>query len=97
MFFVPEKRYSFTAEKRPFLYGDANGDGKVSSSDIVRLKKYFAALDPDTETSTVDIGPGADANGDGKISSSDIVRLKKYFAALDPDTQTSTVVLGPAS
>ena len=77
------------------VWGDANGDGKVSSSDIVRLKKYFAALDPDTGSSDVEVDPGADANGDGKLSSSDIVRLKKYFAALDPDTGTSSVTLGP--
>ena len=37
--------------------GDANGDGKVSSTDIVRLKKYFAGIDPDTGESTVTLGP----------------------------------------
>ena len=41
------------------VWGDANGDEKVSSSDIVRLKKYFAALDPDTGESTVTLGPSA--------------------------------------
>ena len=76
------------------MYGDANGDGKVTASDIVRLKKYFAGFDPDYGTSKVEISDGADANGDGKVTSSDIVRLKKYFAEFDPDTGESSVVLG---
>ena len=77
------------------VYGDANGDEKITSSDIVRLKKYFAAFDPDSNVSSVDLYDGADANGDGKISSTDIVRLKKFFSAFDPDTDSSPVVLGP--
>ena len=36
--------------------GDANGDDRISSSDIVRLKKYFASLDPDTGRSSVKLG-----------------------------------------
>ena len=90
-----EYAFASLADGSLILYGDANGDKKVSSSDIVRLKKYFASLDPDTGLSSVEISPGADANGDEKISSSDIVRLKKYFAALDPDTGESSVILGP--
>ena len=77
------------------LYGDANGDGKVTAGDIVRLKKYFAAYDPDTLTSAVPIGEGADVNGDDKIDSADIVRLKKYFAEFDSETETSKIKLGP--
>ena len=85
----------FADSEEDVVYGDVNDDGKVTSSDIVRLKKYFAAFDPDTQTSTVTIGKGADANGDGKITSSDVVRLKKFFAAFDPDKQESSVLLGP--
>ncbi len=76
-------------------YGDATGDGIIDSKDLVRLKKYLAAYDYDTETSSVDISDGADATGDGIIDNKDLVRLKKYLANFDYDTGTSDIVLGP--
>lgn len=60
--------------------GDANGDGKVNSKDIITLKKYIANLDPTTGASTVTVFAGADFNSDGKIDSKDIIALKKYIA-----------------
>ena len=78
------------------IWGDANGDGMVSSKDIVRLKNYMANYNTETGTSTVEIFPGADANGDGVVSSKDIVRLKNYMANYNAETGTSTVTLGPA-
>ena len=78
------------------LWGDANGDGKIDSKDIILLKKYIANLDPTTGESSVSVEAGADANGDGKIDSKDIILLKKYIANLDPTTGESTVTLGPS-
>ena len=66
--------------------GDANGDGKINSHDIIRLKNYLAYFDYDTGTSAYEIAPGADANGDGKITSADIVRLKNYLANYQYDS-----------
>ena len=56
-----------------FLYGDANGDGKVDIDDLTRLRRYNA------EASTV-IFPGADVNGDGTVDIGDLTRLRRYFA-----------------
>ena len=56
-----------------FLYGDANGDGKVDIDDLTRLRRYIA------ESSTV-IFPGADANGDGTVDIDDLTRLRRYVA-----------------
>ena len=64
---------SETQEIDIFLYGDANGDGKVDIDDLTRLRRYNA------EASTV-IFPGADANGDGTVDIYDLTRLRKYFA-----------------
>lgn len=75
-------------------YGDANGDGKVDVSDVVRLKRYFSEYDPVTNVSSVGLGPRADANGDGVITSIDIIRLKRYFASMDYSTGKSSVLLG---
>ena len=64
---------SETQEIDIFLYGDANGDGKVDIDDLTRLRRYVA------ESSTV-IFPGADANGDGTVDIDDLTRLRRYFA-----------------
>ena len=64
---------SETQEIAIFLYGDANGDGKVDIDDLTRLRKYFA------ESSTV-IFPGADANGDGTVDIDDLTLLRNYIA-----------------
>mgnify|MGYP002561975798 CR=1 FL=1 len=64
---------SETQEIDIFLYGDANGDGKVDIDDLTRLRRYNA------EASTA-IFPGADANGDGTVDIYDLTRLRKYFA-----------------
>lgn len=82
------------------VWGDANGDGKVSNIDIVRLKNYLANFDDETGISTngttvYELFPGADANGDDRISNTDIVRLKNYLANYDDETGTSSVKLGP--
>ncbi len=64
---------SETQEIDIFLYGDANGDGKVDIDDLTRLRRYVA------ESSTV-IFPGADANGDGTVDIDDLTRLRRYVA-----------------
>ena len=88
---------SGTIEVIDFTYGDANGDGVINGQDVVRLKKYLANYDYETETSTIEISAGADANGDGVINGQDVVRLKKYLANYDYETDTSTIVLGPTN
>ena len=64
---------SETQEIDIFLYGDANGDGKVDIDDLTRLRKYFAEL------TTVKF-PGADANGDGTVDIDDLTLLRKFIA-----------------
>ena len=77
------------------LYGDANGDGSINIRDVVLIRKYLADYDYDTESSSVDIAPGADANGDGEVSIRDVVLLRKYLADYDYETGESGIVLGP--
>lgn len=74
--------------------GDANYDGRVSSLDVIRLKKYLAGYDPETLTSNVIVGTGADSDGNGTVSSADVIRLKRYFASYDLLTGNYEVALG---
>ena len=50
---------SVCGEKEPavFLYGDANGDGVITSKDITLLRRYLANYDEATGTSTIVLGP----------------------------------------
>lgn len=77
------------------VYGDANGDGKVTTVDLAMLRQYLSGMDPVTGESSLNIGTGADANGDGQISTVDLAMLRKYLAGMDPITGVSSVVLGP--
>lgn len=78
------------------LYGDVNGDGVLSPSDVVLLRRYFANYSSESETSTITVFPGADVNGDGELSPSDVVLLRRYFANYNSETGESTIVLGKA-
>lgn len=78
-----------------FVYGDANGDGQITTVDLAMLRKYLASKDPITGESTVAVQPGADCNGDGTVSTVDLAMLRKYLASKDPITGESSVVLGP--
>ena len=77
------------------VYGDVNGDGRVNGRDVLLLRSYMANFDYDTNTSTVEVHPGADVNGDGRINGRDVLLLRSYMANYDYDTGSSTVVLGP--
>jgi uncharacterized repeat protein (TIGR01451 family) len=65
---------SLTVNTNNAIYGDVNGDGKVKTNDLTRLKKYLAGVSVDIDQ------VGADANGDGKVKTNDLTRLKKYLA-----------------
>ena len=54
------------------LTGDANGDGKLTTSDVTKLKA--AALQKSNLDAATSIT--ADVNGDGKITTADVTKLK---------------------
>ena len=79
------------------IYGDVNGDGKISGMDATRLLRYLAFFDPSTGESSLDITAGADTNGDGRINGMDVTRLLRYLAFFDPVTGESKITLGPTA
>lgn len=78
------------------MYGDANGDGKVNSADVLTLRKYLADFDYVNGTSLKRAASGSDANGDGSTDSRDLLLMRRYMANYDYSSKKSSVVLGPA-
>lgn len=81
---IESNAHSFTTESETVIVsdtitGDVNGDGVVTSLDLLRLKKHLAKL-------PVEIDPiAADVNKDGNVTSVDLLRLKKYLAHIIPE------------
>lgn len=60
-----------------YTRGDVNGDGKISSSDLLKLEKYIINSNKNNLTSLQK--EAADINNDGKITTSDLLKLEKYI------------------
>lgn len=70
--------YTLTSDGKTYtiaVLGDVNGDGKVSSSDYVRVKNYILKK----VTLNTEQQIAANANNDSKVSSADYVRIKNYI------------------
>lgn len=57
------------------IYGDVNGDGKISASDYVFIKNHIMSVNILSNIQK----SGADVNKDAKISASDYVFIKNYI------------------
>ena len=64
-----------TATYSVVVYGDTNGDGKISSVDLLQVKKHIV------KASSMSGLPAtaADVNKDGKVSSVDLLMVKKHI------------------
>ena len=69
----------FSIKKAPlYVLGDVNGDGRISITDIVMLRRSLAGLITLTETQQ----KAADLNKDGRVSIADLVQLRRQLAGL---------------
>ena len=57
------------------IYGDANGDGKISSADYIAIKNHIM----DTKKLVNSELKYADANKDGKVNSADYIAIKNHI------------------
>ena len=75
------RNYFTVIEKEPpeIVLGDVNGDGRISSRDLVLLKKVVANIVDCEDIVFVN----ADINGDGSITSADVAAIKRLLAELD--------------
>ena len=67
------------AEPKP-VYGDLNGDGRVSTIDALMILRYYMRLD----TLTTRQLEAADVVQDGTVDLGDAVRILRYEARLEP-------------
>lgn len=56
--------------------GDASGDGKISSLDLLKIQKHLLGVSKITDNNVLS---SADVSGDGKISSIDLLKIQKHL------------------
>ncbi|NTW94995.1 MAG: hypothetical protein HGB31_00035 [Erysipelotrichaceae bacterium] len=62
-----------------YMEADLNDDGKVTTTDLVQLRRYIAGLETPNEKAVL----SADVNGDGKVSTTDLVKIRRMLAGLE--------------
>ncbi|MBE6562899.1 MAG: hypothetical protein E7660_04105 [Ruminococcaceae bacterium] len=60
------------------LIGDIDGDGKITTKDVLALRKKLGGI----LTLTEDEEAAADCDGDGKITMKDVLALRKYLGGI---------------
>ena len=69
----PPENYTNTVLEET-IYGDANGDGMVNSSDAVLMKRHLAGWNVEIDEKACDV------NMDGTVDSADVVLIQKKLA-----------------
>lgn len=62
-----------------YVEGDLNDDSKMTTTDLVQLRRIIAGLDSGNEKAVL----AADMNGDGKVSTTDLVKIRRMLAGLE--------------
>ena len=65
------------------LYGDATGDGRVTSADLLRIQRSILGMTQIDDSSRA----AADANHDGRVTSSDLLRIQRSILGMDSIVQ----------
>ena len=78
---LPEKidNSGFNNNEEEKIKGDANGDGKVTMTDLALINNYYVTKD-ETNIANIDL---IDINGDGKITITDIAKVKQKIVGLE--------------
>ena len=71
----------FAKEDAPFTPGDANGDGKINSRDVILVMKAVLAANAGAPAPSGLIFDAADLNGDGKLNNRDVIAVMKAVLA----------------
>ena len=63
-----------------FLYGDVDGDGRVSINDATAIQRHLAEIEGFILEEGTDAFKAADVDGDGKITVDDVSTIQRYLA-----------------
>ena len=74
-----EEDGTFSATYTAIITGDINGDGKISSTDIVKLARHMAGIEKLSGAKLL----AADINKNGSVTSTDIVKLARHLADIE--------------
>ena len=74
---------SLYAQYQVVIYGDTNGDGRVTSTDILKIQRQILKLADLPESAK----PAADANHDGRITSTDLLTIQRHVLKLSSIVQ----------
>ena len=72
-----EKNYTI------LIYGDVNGDGKITASDYMTIKNHIMDIKKLSDQEKL----YADANKDGKVTASDYMTIKNHIMDIKKITQ----------
>ncbi len=73
-----EENYEDVATVTVYMKADLNGDSNVTTTDLVKLRRYLAGLETLDKTKI----HAADINHDGNVTATDLVKLRKYLAGM---------------
>lgn len=60
------------------IKGDANGDGKITATDLTKIRRHLAGIE-----SNNDYFDAMDVNSDNKVTATDLTKLRRYLAGLE--------------
>ena len=63
-----------------FMYGDVNGDGRVSIDDATTIQRHIAKMGGWVLQEGTDAFKAADVDGNGEISVNDVTTIQRYLA-----------------
>lgn len=66
-------------ENETVIKGDIDGDGRVTSRDVLMFRRYLSGVLDDTGSLRTD---SADLDGDGKITARDLVKLRRILSGM---------------
>ena len=80
------------APAEPYLLGDVDGDGRITSADVTCAQRILAQIqtDPDGLCSL-----RGDVDGDGKLTAIDVTLIMRYLARMDIPYPINTTIESP--
>lgn len=80
--------FSVSAQGNSYVRGDADGDGRVTISDVTKIQRILADLEYDTDGS---VAMRADINGD-RLDISDATAIQRWLAEYEDENRIGETV-----